>query len=493
VKVLPRRCHVVAVIVLAAAGCARGADQARLQSDVQQRLDEDVKPGLFEVVGMRRQGSAPLAAGVNGAERAVVYYNATLRLTSDYQFGGWDQLGAASLAYALGATEKGLFGLAQDNHAGDLVRAYGSAIYQRTGDAWQLQRAEPSQAIAAPNIEGSAPPSHSKLLIDRLAAMVDVPPPGVPERQDRIIAEELEIASENIERRFKRGENTFTIATGPAGGEYAKFGMSLIGAVNELAPHLKLRARASAGSVDNAWLLSRGEADYAIVQGDVAAAAFSGHEPFDRGRPLGMLRAVGGLFPEAVHVIVSADGPIRDVSQLKAQRVAVGLASSGSRFDAVAVLAAHDLQLRDLHEIADLPLDEALARLKGKRTDAVFVTAAVPIRALQQFAIDPGFRLLSLHADEVDHVAQLRRGLTRITLPPNTYPQQRDPVITVAALALLVTTTDAPAAEVQRVSELLSTRLVRPPTRGEVARASAAGGRDALSIPLLPGLGGRRP
>jgi TRAP transporter TAXI family solute receptor len=206
-----------------------------------------------------------------------------------------------------------------------------------------------------------------------------------------------------------------------------------------------------------------------------------------------MLRAVGGLFPEAVHVIVSADGPIRDVSQLKAQRVAVGLASSGSRFDAVAVLAAHDLQLRDLHEIADLPLDEALARLKGKRTDAVFVTAAVPIRALQQFAIDPGFRLLSLHADEVDHVAQLRRGLTRITLPPNTYPQQRDPVITVAALALLVTTTDAPAAEVQRVSELLSTRLVRPPTRGEVARASAAGGRDALSIPLHPGLAGRRP
>ena len=233
-------CRAVVVIALAGAGCARGADEMRVQTDLQDRLNRDVKSDLFDVVGVRREGSAPLPAGDGGAERVVVYYNATLRLKSDYQFGGWDQLGGASLAYALGATEKGVFGLTQDNKAGDIVRAYGSAIYERSGDAWVAKPPALSAQAAAPDIEGTAPPSHSKQLIDKLAAMVDLPPPGVPPQQDEIIAEELATASENIERRIKRQEHTFTIATGPDAGEYARFGAILVDAVNQAAPNVKL-------------------------------------------------------------------------------------------------------------------------------------------------------------------------------------------------------------------------------------------------------------
>ena len=480
--------RVLAMIIAlaAAAGCARGADRARLEADLQERLNKDVKPGLFEVVGVKREGSGPLPAAASGAERVVVYYNATLRLKSDYQFGGWDQLGGASLAFALGASEKGVFGLSQSNKAGDEVRAYGSAIYERANDGWVVKPAEPAQATATPNIEGTAPPSHAKELIDKLAAMVDLPPPGVPPQRDQIISEELETASENIERRFKRQEHTFTIATGPADGEYARFGETLVEAVNDVAPNVKLRARASAGSIENAWLLSRGEADYAIVQGDVAAAAFAGQEPFDRGGPLGTLRAVGGLFPEAIHVIVLKDSPIRDIPGLKGQRVAMGQASSGSRFDAVAVLAAHDLRLSDLQEVSDLPLGDALTRLRQKKSDAVFVTAAVPSRALQAFATNPGFRLLSLDPEDADAVVHARPGLARITLPPNTYPQQREPVVTVATQALLVTTADAPRGEVQRVTELLLPKLVGVPAPA-AGGAAREGEGPPLPIPVHPG------
>jgi TRAP transporter TAXI family solute receptor len=474
---LRRWLRIVVLAAVAAAGCARGADQARLQSDLQQRLDRDVKPDLFEVVGVRREGSAPLPAGAGGADRVVVYYNATLRLKSNYQFGGWEQLGGASLAYALGATEKGVFGLTPDNKAGDVVRAYGSAIYERTADGWAVKPPEPTQASAAPNIEGTAPPSHSKQLIDKLAAMVDLPPPGVSPQHDEIIAEELEAASENIERRFKRREDTFTVATGPEDGEYRQFGDRLIAAVNEAAPDVKLRQRRSAGSVDNAWLLSRDEADYAIVQGDVAAAAFAGEPPFDRGGPLGMLRAVGGLFPEAVHLIVLTDSPIRDVAALRGQRVAVGQPASGSRFDAVAVLAAHDLQLTDLHEVIEAPLADALDRLRQKRVDAVFTTGAAPMRVLQQFAASPGFRLVSMNPEVVDAIARSRPGLTRMTLPPNTYPRQGEAVVTAAAMALLVTTVDAPDAEVQHVADLLATRLL-PGSAAELR---------GMAIPMHPG------
>src|SRR6185503_6086660 len=127
-------------------------------------------------------------------------------------------------------------------------------------------------------------------------------PPGVSPQQDAIIADELARASENIERRVQRGQHTFTLATGADGSEYARFGTALIAAVNAAAPAVKLRQRESDGSVENARVLGRGEADYAIIQADVAAAALAGEDVFAKSGALANLRAVGGLFPEAVHV-----------------------------------------------------------------------------------------------------------------------------------------------------------------------------------------------
>jgi TRAP transporter TAXI family solute receptor len=476
------------VFALAAAACARGADEQRLKTDLQERLNHDVKQGLFEVVGLRREGSGPLPAGEGGAARVVVYFNATLRLAEDYKFGGWDQLGPSSLAYALGATEKGIFGLKAENAAGDVVRAYGSAVYENRNGTWTLGTTEAATAAAAPNIEGSSPPSRSKQLIDKLAALVELPPPGVPATQDEIIAEELARASENIERRVRRREHTFTVATGPEQGEYARFGAALISAVNAAAPNVQLRQRHTEGSVENAWLLSRGEADYAIVQGDVAAAAYEGNDLFARGGPLGSLRAVGGMFPEAIHIAVLLDSPIDDIKKLRGRRVAVGTPASGTRFDAVAVLAGYGLESTDLAELCEEPLSDALKRLQRKELDAVFATGAAPTRALQQFAVTPGMRLLSIDDDALTRLLEERPGLSRITLPPNTYPRQRQPIVTAAATALLLTTADAPSTEVQRVTDLVFTRMPQQNSAGaDVVRVSSGGERRGVTVPLHPG------
>jgi hypothetical protein len=147
-------------VLLSAPGCARGADEPRLREDVQARLDQGVKPGLLKVVGLRREGSAPLPAGDSGAPRVVVYFNTTLEVAEDYRFGGWDQLGASSVALALGASENGIFGLQPENRAGDRVRAYGSATYEQNGEGWMpVASAPPVEAAAAPDYDGTAPPS----------------------------------------------------------------------------------------------------------------------------------------------------------------------------------------------------------------------------------------------------------------------------------------------------------------------------------------------
>jgi TRAP transporter TAXI family solute receptor len=438
---------------------------------------------------MQREGSAPRSPAPNGAERVTVYFNATLRLAEDYSFGGWDHLSTSSLAYALGANEKGLFGIKPENRAGDLVRVHGSAIYERAGDNWVMGIAEPTGAVSAPSIEGSAPPSRSKQLIDKLAAMVEVPPPGVPPQQDEIIAEELTRASENIERRVKRREHTFTLATGVADGEYARFGDAFVAAVNAAAPHIKLRLRPSQGSVENAWLLARRETDYAVMQADIAAAALAGDGVFARGGPIADLRAVGGLFPEPIHVVVLATSPIQTITELRGTRVAIGAPGSGTYPGAVAMLAAHDLPLDALAEASEESPDAALSRLQRGKLDAVFLTGAAPMPALQRLAVRPGLRLLSLDAAAVDRLVAERPGLARITLPANTYPQQRAPIVTAAATALLVTTADAPPEEVARVAALLTERLLPQPTgrKADIAQVAVTRESRGVTIPLHPG------
>lgn len=474
--------------LLLAAGCARGADEPQLRGDVQARLDQGVKPDLLRVVALRREGSSPLPAGESGTPRVVVYYNATLELAQDYSFGAWDQLGPSSVAFALGATEKGVFGLNKENKPGDRVRAYGSVIYEQSADGWVPVAAAPAQAAAQPAFEGTAPPSRSKQLIDRLAAMVELPPPGVPPQQDEIIAEELARASENIERRVQRRQHTFTIASGPEDGEYARVAAGIITAVNEIAPAVKLRQRATDGSVENVGLLSRGEADYAIVQGDVAAAAASGDDGFTQGGSLMNLRAVGGLFPEAVHVVVLQESPIREIAQLRGRRVDIGAPSSGTRFDALAVLEAHGLKTSDLAEAREKGLADAIGRLRRKQLDALFVTISAPTRPLQQLAVEGGVRLLPIVGAARERLLQEHPGLTPLVLPENTYPGQKHAVATVASTALLVTTLDAPEGEVERVADLIFRRMPQLHAgSADVIKVSAETDLRGVTIPLHPG------
>jgi TRAP transporter TAXI family solute receptor len=240
--------------------------------------------------------------------------------------------------------------------------------------------------------------------------------------------------------------------------------------------------------VDNVGLLARGEADYAIVQGDVAAAAYGGQHVFAGGGALTNLRAVGGLFPEAIHVAVLPDSPIREIADLRGRRVDVGQPSSGTRFDAVAVLEAHGLKLDDLADVRSHGTVPAIARLVRKQVDAVFVTAAAPTRALQELAVKPGLRLLPIHGAALERLLQARSGLTPLTLPPNTYPRQREAVSTVASAALLLTTVDAPSGEVERVTELVFSRMPQQRTgSADVVKVSAANELRGVTIPLHAG------
>lgn len=474
--------------LLVLGGCARGPDEPALRQEVQDKLAHQVKAGLFEVAALKRRGSAPLPAADNGARRLVVYYNATLQLAQDYDFGSWGALSPANLAYVLGATEKGLLGLKPKAKAGDRVYVYGSSTYEWSGDGWKSVAAVTGGVAPAPDRENTAPPSRSRQLIDKLAAMVNLPPPGVGPGEEAVIAEELDRATENIQRRLARREHVYTFASGPRGGHYTRFGSALVAGLAKAGARATVRNRETEGSVQNARLLARGEADYAIIQSDVAVRAFAGEAPFARGERLTTLRALGALFPEPVQIVVADRAPVRAVADLRGKRVDIGLPNSGTRFDALAVLEVHGLQRRDLAEVREEGMEAALRRLRDGRLDAVFTTIAAPARTLQELAARVPIRVLSLSEPHIERLVVRHPGLVPITLAPNTYPGQSAEIRTVAAAALLVTTSEVPDAEVERVLDLVYDKIdFAASGSAEGAKVTKQTALLGLTIPTHPG------
>jgi TRAP transporter TAXI family solute receptor len=215
----------------------------------------------------------------------------------------------------------------------------------------------------------------------------------------------------------------------------------------------------------------------------------AGEGPFAQGGALTSLRAVGGLFPEAIHVVVRSDSQLQDVSQLRGTRVNLGTPASGSHYDATAVLAAYGLTPDDLAETRTDDLTTAIRRLQRRQIDALFVTALAPMRPLQQMAVDSGFRLLPITGPPLERLIQARQGLTPLILPANTYPGQKEAAPTAASVATLVTTQDAPEGEVARIADLVFARS--PKTRSErlseVVKTSGGDELRGITIPLHPG------
>jgi TRAP transporter TAXI family solute receptor len=470
------------------ASCSRGPGEEALRKEVQEKLSQQVKPGLLEVVSLYRKGSSPMPVAENGAKRLIVYYNATLKFKQDYDFGSWEKLSPASLAYALGATVKGLFGIKTQNHSGDLMHVYGSSTYEWSAGGWKTVASAPSGVTTAPAIGNTAPPLRSKQLIDKLAKMVDLPPPGPDPSIDDVISEELDRAAEGIERRLDRRKHIYTFASGPRGGEYDRFGKALVDSLKKVGVTVAVRNFETEGSVENAWLLSRGEADYALIQNDVASHAVAGEDQFARGGPLSTLRALGSLFPEPVHIIVRANSSIRRVADLRGKRVYIGMPNSGTQYDALEVLKADGLSVRDLANARQGGFEDAVKLLREGSLDALFVTIGAPNRMLQELSARNKIRLVPIQSQSIYRLIAQNTGLVRFTLPANTYPGQTEDVRTAAATALLVTTSDAPDVEVEKVVNFVFTQPdFQSSGSAEGFKVSKRTALQGITIPMHPG------
>lgn len=483
---MTRPLHALLLIALALlAGCTRGPEPARLEADVQARVDELFGRRVLEVESFRRQGSAPYRAADDGAKQVIVYYNARFRMKEAYDPSDWQGLGPGMITSAIGAADEGIAGLkAGRNEPGTELRAYGSIVYRADGEGWTPADQPGPRSAAMPAVAGGE--SDAEEMMRRLSELVQKSP-ARRGANNAIITEELAQALANIRLRTERGSDRVVVAAGPEGGEYSRFLASVIGRLNRKAG---IEVAATAGSVENALLVDRGDARVGLVQSDVAAAAVTGDGFFAGTGPLGHLRAVASLFPEPVHVVVRADSGIQSLADLAGRKVSLGRVASGTRQTALRLLEAAGIAADDIAGIEAPTPQQALDRLAAGEIDAVIEVVSAPWRQLEVAMEGGQLRLLPLDSDTIARVSEEVHGLVPLDIPGRTYPGVSDDVPTVAATALLVARDDVPDALVRDTLELLYASAASGGAGMQATRLSKARATIGITIPMHPGAAG---
>lgn len=251
-----------------------------------------------------------------------------------------------------------------------------------------------------------------------------------------------------------------SIGTGGAGGVYHVYGTGLA-QVARADRDTQITALTTAASVENNNLVSAGSLDAAFTLADVAALAVDGESPFAEPLPIS---AIARLYDNHTHVVVRADSPYEEISDLAGGTVSVGAVDSGTEMMAERLLELADLQ--DVSEEVDAGgADEGVARLRLSigasataleegRIDAFFWSGGIPTQAVGDLAERVPIRLLDLAEHVPDLVEEHGEYFSELPVPTGTY-EDVPAVRTIGVPSLLVVNDRMPAGTAEDFTRLL--------------------------------------
>ncbi|MCK5884381.1 MAG: TAXI family TRAP transporter solute-binding subunit [Bacteriovoracaceae bacterium] len=484
-------------ILVSVLGCSNGPDGKALNVELQTKLDTEFQKDLLKVKKLSRRGSYSYSEIGESVKRLMVYYKADLEFKSDYKLTDWNTLNVGSLSYILGATASGVQGIKSvGNKKGDVLTVFGTASYKKIDGKWAIaapkykqlkgkaggQKKFVAEIDESEEYDSNLPEYKKKLkILGNIFSEMDG-------KQDSKIIQVAEFELQKIlqkARMYSAMQNgVVTIATGSPLGNYFAIGKGL----EDLSQKKnKTKAYATSGSVENCHLVNEKKVVFSIVQSDMAAMAYKGTELFKDSIPMKDMRAVAALYPEAFMIVTLKKANIRKFSDLTGKKISIGVKGSGHRADAIQVIKAHGFTRSDFSEIRETSFRSAIAELKNNAVDAIFLTGAVPLTALNKLNEEHPIHIVSLHGKIIKKLTQTIPVIPMI-LPGNTYKGQKGKIKTVGVTALIVTHKDTDKLVVEK---LLSTLVDQT---SELAKRSVQANnitlrsmRRGVTVPLHKG------
>ena len=203
-------------------------------------------------------------------------------------------------------------------------------------------------------------------------------------------------------------------------------------------------------------LLKSRQLDLALLRAEDAYQGLHGTGPY--ASLMMPLRALAGLAPEYLHIVVSAPSPVRGIGDLRGQRVGIVEEGGRARTKAERVAAAFGLDPEGDVRWESLSTDEALAALGADRVVASCLEGSLPAPALAAGRRPAGLRLrLVPHGDAVPALLT-RHGpiYFRAALGADRYPEVEAGGDVLGEARLLVCREDYPADKARAMTEALA-------------------------------------
>jgi TRAP transporter TAXI family solute receptor len=209
------------------------------------------------------------------------------------------------------------------------------------------------------------------------------------------------------------------IVSGGVGGVFYPYGQVLASLLSAAVPGLDATGQLTRGSVDNARLIQRGEADIGFSTLDSAFDAVNGVGAFAADGKLD-LSVLAVLYDSYLHIVAAGDKGISKISDLKGRKISVG--SSGSSTETIAnrVLAAAGLDPQKDVERSNFGVAESADALKAGNIDAFFWIGGVPTAAVSDLAAAGQPKLVFLPTENVGAIEEKYPGLYRPAVLPMT-------------------------------------------------------------------------
>lgn len=251
---------------------------------------------------------------------------------------------------------------------------------------------------------------------------------------------------------------------------------------------LRVSAKASLGSVQNINDVMNGSITFGIAQSDRQFQAFAGLSNWD-GKPQTELRFVFSLHPEVITLIAAEDSGITSVADLKGKRVNLGSPGSGDRGNALAILAAAELDPEEDLQAQSLTVAECASRIQDNQIDAYFFTVGHPNGSITE-ATTGRRKVRFVPVTGMEKLIEDSPYYATTRVPVDLYPQAvaHGEIETIGMLTTLVTRSDTPDdivyTLVKAVFENLDTlKIQHPALQGLTPEGMLKGG----NAPLHPG------
>jgi TRAP transporter TAXI family solute receptor len=223
-----------------------------------------------------------------------------------------------------------------------------------------------------------------------------------------------------------------------------------------------------------------------FTQSDVMSYAWEGSKSFESDGPSRDFRVMGALYAETIQLITMKE-EIKSVYDLKGRSVSIGAPGSGVYFNAMDVLEAADLTLKDIKPQYQ-SFDDSKEALKDGQIDAAFIVAGAPTSAITELATTNGVYIIPVDGELREKIMTICPYYAPLQIPADTYPGQPEAIETITIKATLIVDADLDEETVYQLTKAVfdhSAEISQENAKG--AELSVENATSGITVPFHAG------